>query len=163
MFLFARCLHLLLIRKWRCQDIYQLLLHRRFLPSASSSTEVRGQNRSTSILGKLRTTACWFRKNVGKDSKLAVSVSKCASFVEVNHSTVKSKDSLHFHTSSSPMEANNSKSANHSTVKSKDLQIGKSWSHSKAAKHKLISCLPQDSSFVHSWPWWIFSQANEDI
>ena len=112
------------IRKWRCQDIDQVLLHGRcFLSSASSSTEVRGQNRSTSILSKLPTTACWFRKNVGKDSKLAVSDSKCASFVEPNHSTVKSKDSLYFHTSSSPVEANNSKSANHSTVKSKDSRI----------------------------------------
>ena len=54
---------------------------------------------------------------MGKDSKLDVSNSKCASFVEANHSTVKSKDSLCFHASSSPMEANNSKSANHSTVK----------------------------------------------
>ena len=70
------------------------------------------QNRSTSILSKLPTTACWFRKNVGKDSKLAISNSRCASFVEANHSTVKSKDSLYFHTSSSPVEANNSKSAN---------------------------------------------------
>ena len=51
-----------------------------------------------------------------RDSKLAVSDSKCASFVEANHSTVKSKDS-YFHTISSPVEANNSKSANHSTVK----------------------------------------------
>ena len=85
MFLFARCLHLLVIREWRCQDIDQVLLHGRcFLSSASSSTEVRGQNRSTSILSKLPTTACWFRKNAGKDSKLAVSDSKCASFVEPN-------------------------------------------------------------------------------
>ena len=30
----------------------------------------RGQNRSTSILGKLLTTACWFQKNVGKDSSV---------------------------------------------------------------------------------------------
>ena len=57
---------------------------------------------------------------MGKDSKLAVSDSKCASFAEANHSTVKSKDS-YFHTSSSSMAANNSKSANNSTVKSKDL------------------------------------------
>ena len=83
-------------------------------------TEVPGQNRPTSILSKLPTTACWFRKNVGKDTKLAINNSKCASFVEATHSTVKSKDSLYFHTSSSPVEANNSKSANHSTVKSKD-------------------------------------------
>ena len=39
---------------------------------------------------------------------------------------MKSKDSLYFHTSSSPVEANNSKSANpDSTVKSKDSRIGK--------------------------------------
>ena len=38
-----------------------------------------------------------------------------------NQSTVKSKGSLYFHLSSSPMEANNSKSANHSTAKSNDL------------------------------------------
>ena len=31
---------------------------------------------------------------MGKDSKLAISDSKCASFVEVNLSTVKSKDSV---------------------------------------------------------------------
>ena len=62
---------------------------------------------------------------LGKDRKLAVSDSKCASFVEANHSTVKSTDS-YFHTSSSPVEANNSKSANHSNVKSKDSRIGKS-------------------------------------
>ena len=42
---------------------------------------------------------------MGKDSKLAVGDSKCASFVEANHSIVKSKDSLYFHTSSSPVEA----------------------------------------------------------
>ena len=29
MFLFARCLHLLVIREWRCQDIDQVLLHGR--------------------------------------------------------------------------------------------------------------------------------------
>ena len=50
---------------------------------------------------------------MGKDSKLAVSDSKCPSFVEPNHSTVKSKGSLYFQTSFSPVEANNSKSANH--------------------------------------------------
>ena len=150
MFLFARCLHLLVIREWRCQDIDQVFLHGRcFLSSASSSTEVRGQNRSTSILSKLRTTACWFPKSEGKDSKLAVSDSKCASFVEANHSTLKSKDS-YFPTRSSPVEANNSKSANRSTVKSKDSRIGKSSSHSKEAKHKMISFLPQDSSLIRS-------------
>ena len=96
-----------MIREGRCQDIDQVLLHGRcFLSRASSSTEVRGQNRSTSILSKLLTTDCWFRKNVGKDSMLAVSDSKCASFVEASHSTVKSKD-WYFHTSSSPEEANN--------------------------------------------------------
>ena len=96
MFLFARCLHLRVIHEWRCQDIDQVFLHGRcFLSSASSSTEVQGQNTSTSILSKLPTTACWFWKNVGKDSKLAVSNSKCASFVEANHSTVKSKDLLY--------------------------------------------------------------------
>ena len=45
---------------------------------------------------------------MGKDSKLAISDSICASFAEAKHSTVKSKDS-YFHTSSSPVEANNSK------------------------------------------------------
>ena len=105
-------------------DIDQVLLHGCcFLSSASSSAEVRGQNRSTSILSKLPTTACWFQKNVGKDSKLAVSDSKCALFVEPNHSTVKSKYSLYFHTSFSHMEENNSKSANHSTVKSKEQKL----------------------------------------
>ena len=50
MFLFARCLHLLVIREWRCQDIDQVLLHGRcFLSSASSSTEVGGQNRSPAL------------------------------------------------------------------------------------------------------------------
>ena len=89
MFIFARCLHLLVIREWRCQDIDQILLHGRcFLSSVSSSTDVQG---STSILSKLPTSACGFRKNVGKDSKLAVSDSKCASFVEANHSTVKTR------------------------------------------------------------------------
>ena len=92
MFLFARCLHLLVIPEWRCQDIDQILLHGRcFLSSVFSGTDLRGQNRSTSILSKLPTSACWFRKNVGKDSKLAVTNSKCASFVEANHSTVKSR------------------------------------------------------------------------
>ena len=42
---------------------------------------------------------------MGKDSKLAISDSKCAFFVEANHSTVKSKDSLYFYMSSSPVEA----------------------------------------------------------
>ena len=46
---------------------------------------------------------------MGKDSKLAIRDSICASFVEANHSTVKSKES-YFHTSSPPVEANNSKS-----------------------------------------------------
>ena len=36
---------------------------------------------------------------MGKDSELAVSDSKCASFPEPNISTVKSKDSLYFHMS----------------------------------------------------------------
>ena len=66
-----------------------------------------------------------FLKNVseecGINSKLAFSDSKCASFVEANNSTVKSRDSLYFQTSSLPVEANNSKSADQSTVKSKDL------------------------------------------
>ena len=108
MFLLARCLHLLVKIFIKVKN--------------GLMTEVPGQNRSTSILSKLPTTACWFRKNVGKDSKLAIYIndSKCASFIEANHSTVKLKDSLYFHTSSSPVEANNSKSANHSTVKSKD-------------------------------------------
>ena len=44
--------------------------------------------------------------------------------VEANHSTAKSKDLSYFHTSSSPVEANNSKSMNHSTVKTKDSGIG---------------------------------------
>ena len=96
------------IRECRCQDIDQVLLHGRcFLSSASSSTEVPGENRLTSILSKLPTTAWWFRKNVGNNSKLAVSDSKCASFAEANHSSVKSKDSLYFHSSSSPVEASN--------------------------------------------------------
>ena len=62
-----------------------------------------------------------------KDSKLAISDSKCASFVEANHTTMKSKDSLYFHTSSSPVEANNSKSvhlvADDSTVESCSLSV----------------------------------------
>ena len=66
-----------------------------------------------------------FLKNVseecGIDSKLAISDSKCASFVEANNSTVKSRDSLYFQTSSLPEQANNSKSVDQSTVKSKDL------------------------------------------
>ena len=122
------CDQLLPIRKWRCQDIDQVLLRGPcFLSSASSSTEVPGQNRSTSILSKLPTTACWFRKNVGKDSKLAISDSNCASFVEANHSTMKSNDSLYFQSSSSPVEANNSKSvqvvADNSTVESCSLSV----------------------------------------
>ena len=122
---------LLPIREWRCQDIDQVLLHGRcFLSSASSSTKVLGQNRSTSILSKLPTTAWWFRKNVGNNSKLAVSDSKCASFAEANHSSVKSKDSLYFHASSSPVEANNSKSvqfvADNSTVESCSLSLSMS-------------------------------------
>ena len=74
----------------------QVLLHRRcFLTSASSSTEIPGQN---SILRKLPTTACWFRVKMGKDIEqlLAISKSKCPSLVEANHSTVKLNDSLHF-------------------------------------------------------------------
>ena len=67
------CNQLLPIREWRCQDIDQVLLHGRcFLSSASSSTEVPDQNGSSSISSILPTTACWFRKNVGKDSKLAI-------------------------------------------------------------------------------------------
>ena len=62
-----------------------------------------------------------------KDSKLAISDSKCASFVEANHTTMKSRDSLYFHTSSSPVEANNSKSvhlvADDSTVESCSLSV----------------------------------------
>ena len=65
-----------------------------------------------------------FLKNVseecGIDSKLAIQDSKCALFVKENNSTVKSKDSLYFQTSSLPVEANNSKSSDQSTVKSKD-------------------------------------------
>ena len=122
---------LLPIREWRCQDIDQVLLHGScFLSSASSSTKVLGQNRSTSILSKLPTTAWWFRKNVRNNSKLAVSDSKCASFAEANHSSVKSKDSLYFHASSSPVEANNSKSvqfvADNSTVESCSLSLSMS-------------------------------------
>ena len=49
------------------------------------------------------------------------------SFVEANHSTVTSKDSLYFHTSSSPVEANNSKLVqfvvDNSTVKSCSLSV----------------------------------------
>lgn len=104
------CDQLLPIQEWRCQDIDQVLLHGRcFLTSASSSTEIPGQN---SILRKLPTTACWFRVKMGKDIEqlLAISKSKCPSLVEANHSTVKLNDSLHFHTNSSPVEANNSKS-----------------------------------------------------
>ena len=86
MFLFARCLHLLVKIFIKVKN--------------GLMTELPGQNRSTSILTKLPTTACWFRKNVGKDSKLAINDSKYASFVEANHSTVKSKDSLYFHSSS---------------------------------------------------------------
>ena len=64
---------LLPIRECRCQDIDQVLLHGRcFLFSVSSSTEVPDQNGSSSISSILPTTACWFRKNVGKDSKLAI-------------------------------------------------------------------------------------------
>ena len=44
-----------------------------------------------------------------------------------NHSTVKSKDSLYFHTSSSPVEVNNSKSVefvtDNSTVESCSLSV----------------------------------------
>ena len=49
---------------------------------------------------------------MGKDIKqlLAISDSKCPPLVEANRSTVQSNDSLHFHTGSSPVEANNSKS-----------------------------------------------------
>ena len=80
-----------------------------FLTSASSSTEIPGQN---SILRKLPTTACWFWVKMGKDIEqfLAISKSKCPSLVEANHSTVKLNDSLHFHANFSPVEANNSKS-----------------------------------------------------
>ena len=115
------CDQLFPIHEWRCQDIDQVLPPKRcFLSSASSSTEVPGQNGSSSISSILPTTTRWFWKNVGKDSKLAIGDSRCPSFDEANQSTVKSKDSLYFHTSSSPVEANNSKSANHSIVKSKD-------------------------------------------
>ena len=122
---------LLPIREWRCQGIDQVLLHGRcFLSSASSSTEVPGENRSTSILSKLPTTAWWFRKNVGNNSKLGVSDSKCASFAEADHSSVKSKDSLYFHASSSPVEVNNSKSvqflADNSNVESCSLSLSMS-------------------------------------
>ena len=80
MFLFGRCLHLLM---------------KIFIEVKNGlMTEVPGQNRSTSILSKLPTAASWFRKNVGKGSKLAINDSKCASFVEANHSTVKSKGCL---------------------------------------------------------------------
>ena len=41
---------------------------------------------------------------------LAICKSKCPLLVEANHSTVKLNDLLNFHTNSSPMEANNSKS-----------------------------------------------------
>ena len=77
------CNQLLLpIREQSCQAIYQVLLHGRcFLSSASSSTEVPGENRC-----KLPSSAWWFRKNLGNNSKLAVSDSKCALFAEVNHS-----------------------------------------------------------------------------
>ena len=43
----------------------------------------------------------------GIESKLAISDSKCASFVEANNSTVKSKDSLYFQTSYLPIQPNN--------------------------------------------------------
>ena len=98
------------IQEWRCHDIDQVLLHGRcFLTSASSSTEIPGQN---SILRKLPTTACWFRVKMGKDIEqlLTISKSKCPSLVEANHSNVKLNDSLHFHKNSSTVEANNSKS-----------------------------------------------------
>ena len=133
MFLFARCLHFLVKIFIKVKN--------------GLMTEVPGQNRSTSILIKLPTTACWFRKNVGKDSKLAINDSKCASFVEANHSTVKSKDSLYFHSSSSPVEANNSKSANHSTVKSKDsLYSHTSSSPVKANNSKSVQFLADNSN-----------------
>ena len=53
MFLFARCLHLLVKIFIKVRN--------------GLMTEVPAQNRSTSISSKLPTTACWFRKNVGKD------------------------------------------------------------------------------------------------
>lgn len=49
---------------------------------------------------------------MGKDIEqlLAISKSKCPSLVEANHSTAKLKESLHFDTNSSPVEAHNSTS-----------------------------------------------------
>ena len=100
------CNQLLPIREWRCQDIDQVLLHGRcFLSSASSSTEVPGQNRCAIIWVDCRLQLAGFGR-MWKRCKLATSDSKCASFIEANHSTVKSKDS-YFHMSSSPVEANN--------------------------------------------------------
>ena len=59
---------LLPICEWRSQDINQVLLHGScFLCSVSSSTEVTGQSSCSSILSKLPTTACWFRKNVSEE------------------------------------------------------------------------------------------------
>ena len=104
------CDQLLPIQEWRCRDIDQVLIHGCcFLTSTSSSTEIPCQN---SILRKLPTAACWFRVKMGKDIEqlLAISKSKCSSLVEANHSTVKLNVSLQFHTNSSPVEANNSKS-----------------------------------------------------
>ena len=72
------------IHEWRCQDIDKVLLHGRcFHTSASSSTEIPGQN---SILRKLPTTGCWFQVKMGKDIEqlLAISKSKCPSLVEAN-------------------------------------------------------------------------------
>ena len=133
MFLFARCLHLLV-------KIFVKVKN-------GLITEVPGQNRSASILSKLPTTAFWFRNNVGKDNKLAINDSKCAPFVEANHSTVKSKDSLYFHTSSSPVEANDSKSANHSTVKSKNsLYFHTSSSPVKANNSKSVQFVADNST-----------------
>lgn len=40
--------------------------------------------------------------------------------------------------------------------------ISKSWSHSKATKHKLTD-LFSSSRLSRLWPWWIISQASEDI
>lgn len=129
-----------------CQDIDQVLLHGRcFLTSASSSTEIPGQN---SILRKLPTTACWFRVKMGKDIEqlLAISKSKCPSLVEANHSTVKLNDSLHFHTNSLPVEANNSKSVPFGPAKptvescSLSVEAKKIGKVSLARRSKLFSC-----------------------
>ena len=80
---------------------------------------------------------------MGKDSKLAIGDLKCPLFFEANQSTVKTKDSfLYFYTSSSPVEANNSKSVNHSIVKSKDSYFHMSSSPVEASNSK-------SARFVH--------------